>query len=70
MPHLCSVLFALKYISVSDTGHVWSRSIAILKKWENYMKAPIMESKNFFAENLLSTAVDFSLIEIETFGRR
>ena len=34
------------------------------------MKAPIMESKNFFAENLLSTAVDFSLIEIETFGRR
>ena len=34
------------------------------------MKAPIVESKNFFTENLLSTAVDFSLSEIETFWKR
>ena len=33
------------------------------------MKAPNMESKNFFTENLLSAAVDFSISENETFWK-
>ena len=33
------------------------------------MNASNMESKNFFTENLLSTAVDFSISENETFWK-
>ena len=44
-------------------------SIAFLKKWETIRKAPIMESKNFFIENLLSTVVDFFISENETFSK-
>ena len=33
------------------------------------MKAPNMESKNFFTKNLLLTAVDFSISENETFWK-
>ena len=33
------------------------------------MKASIMESKNFFTENLLLTIVDFLISENETFWK-
>ena len=48
---------------ISETCYVRSRSIAILKDSKTVRKAPIMESKNFFTENLWLTAVDFSISE-------
>ena len=40
-----------------------------LKNGKTIMKAPIMEPQNFFTENLLSTAVDFSTSDNETFWK-
>ena len=57
-------------VDISETGHVRGRSIAILKKWENCYESTYMESKNVFTENLLSTAVDFSISENATFWKR
>ena len=57
-------------VDISETDHVRGRSIAILKNGKTIMKAPIMESRNFFTENLLSTVVDFSISENETFWKR
>ena len=56
-------------IDICETGHVRSRSIAILKNGKTIMKAPIMESKNIFKDNLLSTAIDLSISENETFWK-
>ena len=43
---------------ISETGHVRRRSIAILKNGKTIRKASIIESKNFFIENLQLTTVD------------
>ena len=66
-----SLIFCSFYpeVDISETGHVRNRSIAILKKGENIRKAPIMESRNFFTENLRPAAVDFSISENETFWK-
>ena len=56
-------------VDISETGHVRSRSTAFLKNRKTIRKAPIMESKNLFTGNLLSTAVDFSIRENEKFWK-
>ena len=63
------VLFTFLEVDINETGHGRSRSIAILKNGKTIRKTRIMEPKNFFAENLQSTAIDFSISENETFWK-
>ena len=68
MPHLCSVRFTLRQISMkqvmSETGEQ-----LFLRNGKTIRKAPIMDFKSFFTDNLQLTAVDNFINVNETFWK-